>query len=107
MDNLPNVSPNAARKEAVSLVIVFAILFGIAAALHAGGSYLRTSEALLVYLLGGAVVFLGWLFGILVAAVLVFSLWDWWSDLRSCHRHGVEQNQITSGVPFMPGSTKP
>jgi len=101
----PNVSSSASFREALSLLLIFAALFLVTGIMFAASRYLFTFDSKAVMCVAYALRALTWLLGTAVTVAFLFSLFDWWLDLRSCRRHGLEQNDVTSGVPFMPGST--
>lgn len=105
--NTPNLTPASSRREAFSLLFIFAILYAIVFGCHTLGHYLAANSALWVQCIGWGFMFISWLFAVAVTAVLVFSLYDWHLDRKACDKRGIEQTPMTSGVPFLPGVTTP
>lgn len=106
MNRTPNLDPATSRREAYSLLGIFAILYCVVASVFAGGKAMIDSTTTWVHYSGYGVAIIAILFGVLVTAVLVFSFYDWQQDRKGHRRRGMPQTTGTSGVPFMPGVTK-
>lgn len=103
----PNLTPEASRREAASITFVFTALYLFALFVGVVGWWIKLSPKWYAAASGWGLIIIAIIFAVAVSAVMAFTVWDWWLDLKACRKRGIEQTPITSGVPFMPGATKP